>query len=143
MTSTLAGEHLERASRWIYDGVWGVLVRWFRVPKGPPVVPCLPGDELESFRPSAGFLRYLKLQYWLTLGVIGAPLAIGCIIALVLAPRVMIPLAPLILALMAVPAVAAYLAIHLRYDTTWYVMTGRSLRIRRGIWKISALALRA
>ncbi|HXT57904.1 MAG TPA: PH domain-containing protein [Pirellulales bacterium] len=134
MTSTLAGEHLERASRWIYDGVWGVLVRWFRVPKGPPVVPCLPGDELESFRPSAGFLRYLKLQYWLTLGVIGAPLAIGCIIALVLAPRVMIPLAPLILALMAVPAVAAYLAIHLRYDTTWYVMTGRSLRIRRGIW---------
>ena len=100
MTSTLAGEHFDGASRWIYDGVWGVLVRWFRVPKGPPVLPCLPGDELDSFRPSAGFLRYLKLQYRLTLGVVGAPLAIGLTIALLLAPKVMIPLAPLILALL-------------------------------------------
>jgi membrane protein YdbS with pleckstrin-like domain len=134
VTTTIAGGHLDRASRWIYDGVWGVLVRWFRVPKEPPALPCLPGDELESFRPAAGFLRYLKLQYWLTLAVIAGPLAIGLIVAVVAAPRVMIVLTPLILALAAVPAVAAYLAIHLRYDTTWYVMTGRSLRIRRGIW---------
>jgi PH (Pleckstrin Homology) domain-containing protein len=34
------------------------------------------------------------------------------------------------------PDLVAYLAIHLRYDTTWYVMTERSLRIRRGIWII-------
>ena len=27
-------------------------------------------------------------------------------------------------------------AMHLRYDTTWYVLTNRSLRIRRGIWMI-------
>ncbi len=30
----------------------------------------------------------------------------------------------------------AYIAIHLRYDTTWYVLTDRSMRIRRGIWNI-------
>ena len=29
-----------------------------------------------------------------------------------------------------------YVALHLRYDTTWYVVTDRSLRIRRGIWVI-------
>ena len=34
------------------------------------------------------------------------------------------------------PDIVAYIAIHLQYDTTWYVMTGRSLRIRRGIWMI-------
>ena len=34
------------------------------------------------------------------------------------------------------PDVIAYVAIHLRYDTTWYVLTDRSLRIRRGIWII-------
>lgn len=33
-----------------------------------------------------------------------------------------------------VPDVLAYVAIHLRYDTMWYVMTDRSLRCRRGIW---------
>jgi membrane protein YdbS with pleckstrin-like domain len=30
----------------------------------------------------------------------------------------------------------AYIALQLRFDTTWYVMSGRSLRIRRGIWLI-------
>src|SRR5690606_13139102 len=34
------------------------------------------------------------------------------------------------------PDVVAYVAIHVRYDTTWYVMTDRSLRIRRGVWII-------
>src|SRR5262249_38223695 len=34
------------------------------------------------------------------------------------------------------PDVVAYVAIHLRYDTTWYVLTHRSLRNRRGIWVI-------
>ncbi|MEJ2247257.1 MAG: PH domain-containing protein, partial [Acidobacteriota bacterium] len=35
-----------------------------------------------------------------------------------------------------VPDILAYIAIHLRYDTMWYVMTDRSLRCRRGIWVI-------
>ena len=34
------------------------------------------------------------------------------------------------------PDILAYIAIHLRYDTMWYVMTDRSLRCRRGIWVI-------
>ena len=34
------------------------------------------------------------------------------------------------------PDVFAYVGIHLRYDTTWYVLTDRSLRIRRGILTI-------
>jgi membrane protein YdbS with pleckstrin-like domain len=40
------------------------------------------------------------------------------------------------LAIAILPDVLAYIAIHLRYDTTWYVVTDRSLRIRRGIWII-------
>src|SRR6185295_6934406 len=35
------------------------------------------------------------------------------------------------------PQALAYLAIHLRYDTTWYVLSQRSLRIRSGIWTIN------
>ena len=40
------------------------------------------------------------------------------------------------LALIVLPDVVAYVGIHLRYDTTWYVLTDRSLRIRRGILNI-------
>src|SRR5262245_41069623 len=43
-----------------------------------------------------------------------------------------IPLAVVLIA----PDVVAYVGLHLRYDTTWYVLTDRSLRIRRGIWVI-------
>ena len=136
MTPAIASGQVERAGRWIYDGLWGVLTRWFRVPKEPPSLPCMPGDSLESFRPAAGFLRYLKLQYWLVLAVIAGPAAIGWSIAILAAPLIALPLTPLVLILAAVPAAVSYLAIHLRYDTTWYVMTGRSLRIRRGIWII-------
>jgi len=35
-----------------------------------------------------------------------------------------------------VPDIVAYVSIHLRYDTMWYVMTDRSLRCQRGIWVI-------
>ncbi len=136
MTQIAAGEQLNRASRWIYQGVWGVLVRWFRVPDRPPQLPCLPGDELESFRPSEGFLNYLKLQFWLAFVLLGGIAFLVWAAIAVTSPwggfATALPLA----ALVALPAAACYLAIHLRYDTTWYVMTGRSLRIRRGIWII-------
>ena len=42
---------------------------------------------------------------------------------------------PLVFVLIA-PDVIAYVGLHLRYDTTCYVFTDRSLRIRRGIWVI-------
>ena len=136
MTTTTASRHVDRVGRWIYGGVWGVLTRWFRVPQHAPSLPCLPGDSLEAFQPAEGLLRYLKLQYWLALAVIGLPLSIGWSAAILASPLVCLPLTPLVLALFAAPAAIFYLAIHLRYDSTWYVMTGRSLRIRRGIWSI-------
>jgi membrane protein YdbS with pleckstrin-like domain len=36
-----------------------------------------------------------------------------------------------------VPHAFAYLALYLQYDTTWYVLSERSLRIRSGIWTIN------
>jgi membrane protein YdbS with pleckstrin-like domain len=136
MTSLLASRGVERAGRWFYEGLWGVLARWFRVPQEPPSLPCLPGDSLESFRPAEGFLKYLKFQYWLVLAIVAIPLTFGWIAMLIAFPLAVLVATPLALVVVIVPAAAAYLAIHLRYDSTWYVMTGRSLRIRRGIWII-------
>jgi membrane protein YdbS with pleckstrin-like domain len=129
-------DHIDHASRWIYQGVWAVLVRWFRVPAQPPSLPLLPGDEAQAFRPAPGFLSYLKFQFWIILLIID-----GAIFFAWLVITIAFPVAGLILALPAlviaiVPDIVAYVAIHLRYDTTWYVMTSRSLRLRRGIWTI-------
>ena len=129
--------NVERAAAWMYRGVWGLLTRWFRVPEHPPTLPTLPGETLRSFRPAEGFLRYLKLKFWLGLAVFTV-LIVGAWIALTAArPWVGVWLTPVALAIVAVPLVLGYLAIHLRYDSTWYVLSQRSLRIRSGIWTIS------
>ena len=60
-------QHVDRASRWIYSGIWAVLVRWFRVPDEPPTIPGGAADVAHSFRPAEGFLRYLKFYFWIAL----------------------------------------------------------------------------
>jgi membrane protein YdbS with pleckstrin-like domain len=40
-----------------------------------------------------------------------------------------------------VPDIVVYVALRLRYDTTWYVLSGRSLRIRRGIWVLREITV--
>lgn len=126
-------EQVERVSKWVYTGVWGVLTRWFHVPEHPPA---LPSYNVESFKPSIGFLKYLKFQFWL--GFFFFDIVIGGVELIILFNE------PFVGALLFIPAVLlaivpdiiVYLAIHLRYDTTWYVMSDRSIRIRRGIWII-------
>ncbi len=127
---------VEHASRWIYRGVWGVLVRWFRVPEYPPTLPVQPGEKLEAFQPSDGFLRLLKLKFWIVLIVIDLAVFVFWLMILFASPTAGAILALPALIVAIVPDIVAYVAIHLQYDTTWYVMTGRSLRIRRGIWVI-------
>lgn len=127
---------VEHVTAWVYGGIWGILTRWFRVPDRPPALPARPGETAESFRPAVGFLRYLKLQFWVVFAVIDVLIFIAWLAITIASPIAGIIISPLALALAVVPDVVAYIAIHLRYDTTWYVMTNRSLRIRRGIWVI-------
>jgi len=128
-----------RSQQWAeesYGRVWDVLVRWFRVPKQPPTLPTRAGESVESFRPAEGFLKYLKLQFWIVLAIVDLAILIGWVVLVVLSPVAGILLAVPALVIAVVPDVVAYVAIHLRYDTTWYVLSQRSLRIRRGIWVI-------
>ena len=130
----MAGEN--QAAKKVYRGVWAVLARFFKVPEEPPRLLAIGGEEIQSFRPSPRFLDYLKLLFWIGLTLIDGALAVAWLIILFNNPLVAILLGPLFLAVMVLPDIVAYVALHLRYDTTWYVMSGRSLRIRRGIWLI-------
>jgi membrane protein YdbS with pleckstrin-like domain len=120
----------------MYRGVWAVLVEFFRVPPEPPTLPAGHVSEVRQFRPSQGFLRYLKFWFWLLL----LPMDIAPIVAVIacfaVSPILGAVVTPVALVVAVVPDILAYIAIHLRFDTTWYVLTDRSLRIRRGIWTI-------
>lgn len=131
----------ERAAEWMYHGLWRVLVDWFRVPSEPPTLPASEGEYLASFRPAPGFLKYLKFWFWIVLLIVDVALTAGYVaaaVALVIGGLLWVALLllPVALFIIIVPDILAYIAIHLRYDTTWYVMTERSLRIRRGVMVI-------
>jgi membrane protein YdbS with pleckstrin-like domain len=136
----------ERAAAWIYRGIWSTLVNLFKVPAEPPTLPVRRGEFIRSFQPSIGFLRYLKFWFWLVLFLTDIAFAIGYVAAaaaLCLAGLwwVSLLLLPVALFLIIAPDIVAYIAIHLRYDTTWYVMTDRSLRVRRGVWSIHEVTI--
>lgn len=126
----------QHAAEWLYRGIWRILVDWFRVPAQPPDLPVRPGETVERFHPSPGFLRYLKLWFWLALVAIDIWFLAAWIASFFVSRWLGIALTPVFLAVAVLPEVLAYVAIHLRYDSTWYVLSGRSLRIRRGIWTI-------
>lgn len=126
----------EKAAEWLYRGVWAVLVRWFAVPEHPPDLPARPGVTVERFHPSPAFVRYLKLWFWLGLALVDGALLLAWIALFFLNDRLGLALAPVFFVVAVLPELLAYVAIHLRYDSTWYLLSDRSLRIRRGIWTI-------
>lgn len=133
--------HIEKISESLYGRAWVLLERFFRVPKEPPTLPVRPNESLETFRPSEGFRDYLKFWFWLGLLVVDLVLFIILIAIYVASPLVGVLATLPMLALIVLPDIVAWVAVHLRYDTTWYVMTDRSLRIRRGIWSIQEVTI--
>ncbi|MBI4471050.1 MAG: PH domain-containing protein [Acidobacteria bacterium] len=132
---------VEEASAWVYQGVWRVLAEWFRVPRTPPALPTTPGETLRAFRPSIGFLRYLKLKFWVGLTIIDGFIVAGWLAITVANPVLGLALAPVAFIIAVLPDIVAYIAIHLQYDTTWYVLSERSIRIRSGIWIIHEITI--
>ncbi len=129
-------EKIEQLCSWAYRGFWGFLARWFKVPENPPDLPVSNRETLISFRPSPGYLKYVKLQFWIGLVFISLVLTILWIALLINKPVMALLLTPIAIFIIIVPNILGYLAIHLKYDTTWYVLSDRSIRIRRGIWDI-------
>jgi len=126
----------EQAAKWMYRGAWRLLTNCFKVPEHPPTLPAEVGGFIKSFHPSPRYLSYRKLYFWIGLFVVDIVILVGWIVVLFTNPSLATLLALPALALAVLPDIVVYLALHLRYDTMWYVMTDRSLRCRRGIWTI-------
>src|SRR5215210_8384678 len=104
----------ERAATWIYRGVWAGIVRWLRVPAGPPRLPGGPADRVEYLRPAPGFLKYLKFWFWLLLLPMDLAIAIGWIAVLVASPLAGAFLLVPALVLAIAPDILVYIGIQLR-----------------------------
>lgn len=130
-----------RASQWCYQGVWGVVTKWLCVPADPPELIGAQDNHIRAFRPAEGYLHYRKLFFWIGLVLIDVALFAAWIALLFNLPAAGIWLAPVFWFVMIVPDILVYVGIHLRYDTTWYVLSDRTLRIRRGIWVINEVTI--
>ena len=127
----------QQATTKIYSGLWLILANWFRVPKEPPALPHHDAAAVESLRPSDAWLRYLKFQFWIVFAILDGAIFIAWLACMIAVPLVGAILFLPMLALAILPDILIYVAIHLRYDTTWYILTDRSMRLRRGIWQIN------
>jgi membrane protein YdbS with pleckstrin-like domain len=125
-----------QASAWVYQGVWAVLTELFHVPRQPPVLPASSGGQVLSMRPCDGWLRYRKVGFWI--GLLSTALPLTAVWLILLGVRPVLALWLLVPGLVVVlgSGLVGYVSIHLGYDTTWYVLSDRSLRIRRGVWTI-------
>lgn len=125
---------MHQACQWCYQGVWGLLTPYFKLPQSPPNLPTLEGEQVEYLHPSEAYLRYRKFAFWVMLFLIDIALTVGWIVIFFASPLIGILITPLALAIIILPDILAYIGIHLNFDTTWYVLSDRSMRIRRGIW---------
>jgi membrane protein YdbS with pleckstrin-like domain len=95
------------------------------------------GEEVEYLHPSEAYLRYRKFEFWVLLFIVDFALTAGWIALFVFMPLAGLLVTPLALAIIILPDIIAYIAIHLNYDTTWYVLSDRSMRLRRGVWSLN------
>ncbi|MBL9147356.1 MAG: PH domain-containing protein [Phycisphaerae bacterium] len=122
-----------------YRGVWAVLRSWFRVPEEPPTLPSR--GSTRTTRPAPGFLRYLTFQFWVLLVIFDVALIGAWLVVLIVNPMFGAIIAIPVWIVAIVPDIVAYVAIHLRYDSTWYVISDRSMRLRRGIWVVEEVTI--
>ncbi len=128
--------HVERAAAWVYEGLWGVITGWLRTPREGPTLPAHDDERVDVFHPSRDWLRMLRMWFWIGLAIVDGLLLILWIVIATQESWVALVLSPLFLIVMIVPDIVVYIAIHLRYDVTWYVLTDRSVRTRRGVFVI-------
>jgi membrane protein YdbS with pleckstrin-like domain len=127
---------IHEATRWCYTGIWGILSSYFKLPKDPPNLPSVEGENVEYLHPSEAFLRYRKFEFWIMLFVVDIFLIVLWGVIFIFTPWLGVLVTPIALALIILPDIVAYIGIHLNYDTTWYVLSDRSMRLRRGVWNL-------
>lgn len=121
----------------IYEALREPLLHVLRVPHEPPQPPLGSRDSIHIFRAEP---RYLSLQLLVHFGSMGVALGFE-LLGWALAPApggtaMFAMTSALIVSATTAVMLVRYFLIRLDYDMRFYVLTDRSLRIRRGAWTI-------
>ena len=120
----------------MYDSIKEVLLEIFRAPGHPPEAPAGTHDSQQTFRASPNFLRYQLMLLTVFMLVVGLALFVFGIVLSIHEPLYGVPACLLMGLLWALVFVSAHFIIRLEYDMRYYIITDRSMRIRKGVWSI-------
>ncbi|MBX7254793.1 MAG: PH domain-containing protein [Candidatus Hydrogenedentes bacterium] len=120
--------------RGLDSGIWSILTGLLRVPSEPPALPTRPGETLETFHPAPGYLRYSLLGLRIVCAALLLVASIGSLALAADEPEAGVVVGLLALFLIVFIYSVGYVFTYVEYCTTWYVMTGRSVRLRTGVW---------
>ena len=119
-----------------YRGIKSVVAKLLRIPLEPASIPVNSGELLESFHPAPGWIRLRQVQT-----VVGASMLILVNVIFAVGGWFLNQDADwigwlILIPFVVIPSLIRLLFLRLQYDCTWYVLTARALRIRRGLWVI-------
>lgn len=120
----------------MYNALKDILLELLRAPGEPPAPPAGTHASLQIFRASPNYLRYQIAILTVLMVVVGLVLFGLGIALLVNEPFYGAAACILMGFLWSIVSAGAYFGIRLEYDMRYYILTDRSLRIRKGVWSI-------
>ena len=138
-----------------YRAIRHAAAKVLRIPLEPATIPAESGELIDSFHPAPGWIRLRQIRVFVAagLGVLG--LVVTMIVLHLIEPQShrelseesnfwmwsFLPFDPTLeligFAILIVATSVKLVTIRLQYDCTWYVLTTRAMRIRRGLWVIN------
>ncbi len=120
----------------MYESLKETLLDLFRVPNGPPEPPGGGHDSIQIFRASKRYLAYQMMILMITMIVLGLIMAIVGIVIIVNEPLIGMMATVLMGIMWFLVLIGSQFIIRLEYDMRYYIVTDRSLRVRKGVWSI-------
>lgn len=120
----------------MYESLKSVLLDLLKAPHNPPDAPRGSEGSTRIFRASPKFLHYQYIIMAISMSVLGIIFMIIGLVVLMNEPLIGGLLLLLFFLLWSLITIVGYVTIRLEYELRYYVLTDRSLRIRRGVWSI-------
>jgi membrane protein YdbS with pleckstrin-like domain len=120
----------------MYESIKSVLLDLLKAPHEPPDAPRGTHGSVQIFRASPKFLQYQYIIMAISMSVLGFIFLVIGAVVLFNEPLIGSLLLLLFFLIWSLITIVGYVTIRLEYELRYYVLTDRSLRIRRGVWSI-------
>lgn len=120
----------------MYESLKSVLLDLLKAPHDPPDAPRGSKGSTKIFRASPKFLQYQFIIMAISMSILGFIFLVIGLVVLFNEPLIGGLLLVLFFLLWSLITIVGYVTIRLEYELRYYVLTDRSLRIRRGVWSI-------